>query len=154
MRKIKLSKGFTLTELVIVMGLLTLVFSMGAVTLLNTYQKPAELATQNILVANLRERQADAMTNAAYYGIHFGTSSYTLFKGASYVSSDPGNFVITLDSGLEFTQNTFTNGEIIFSPLSGDITNWTTSANSLSIKNSTGQIIATLKINKYGATYE
>jgi prepilin-type N-terminal cleavage/methylation domain-containing protein len=148
-----MKKGFTITELVIVMGLLTILFSLGSVTLLNSYRKPVQQSITNILTSDLRAQETKAMTDDAYYGIYFGTSSYTLFKGASYNEASASNFIVNLDEGYQFTTVTFPGSQIVFSPISGEVANWVAGTDTLSIKDSSNSIVGSLKINKYGATY-
>lgn len=147
------SRGFTITELVIVMALLGVLLSLGSITLLNSYRKPVQRNMQDILIADVRAEQMNAMTTDSYYGIHFETTTYTLFKGGTYSVNDSSNFVVNLDEGYKFTGITLPSSQIIFSPYSGDINGWIAGSDAVSIEDSSNTIVATLKINKYGATY-
>ena len=82
---------------------------------------------------------------AETYGIHFESTSYTLFTG-TYGTE---NYVVDLDPNIAFTGVTFQNSEVVFAAGSGDITGTTDSA---SISNSVTGEVKTLRLNKYGTT--
>ncbi|MCX6704385.1 MAG: type II secretion system protein [Candidatus Woesebacteria bacterium] len=148
-----MNKGYTLIELLVSMGILAILF---AITTINISPLPSNtLQTTNLdtLLSDIRSQQTQAMTNDASYGVHFEPGSYTLFTGESYTQGLSANTVISLDSGIVFSNVTFPNSVIVFSPGTGDIVGYTAGADSFVIKSSVTNKSTTVRINKHGATY-
>lgn len=148
-----MKKGFTITELLVVMGVLAVLFSLTSVILVGAFRKGTATDDSDVLISDIRSQELKAMTTASYFGIHFEANSYTLFKGSSYSSSDPSDFVVALGGGDKFANVTFPSMQIIFLPVSGEIQNWNTSTNQISIKDAGNTVVKSLKLNRYGATY-
>lgn len=141
-------RGFTLIELIVVMGVIATLFSFVVFDSLNAARRASVDSAVNLLVADVKQQQMAAMmgqgVTIAPFGVHFDTTSYTLFRGATYVPDAAGNFTIDLDANLEFSNP---NTDLIFNPGSGEIT----SEVSFSVTNVTSGAKKTLTINKYGA---
>jgi len=157
-RKIR-SGGFTLTEFVVVISALAILFGLINVSLIGFYRKPVQRGANDVLTADIRSQQLKAMTGDSNggvnsdYGIHFSQNSYTLFKGSTYSSNDPSNFVINLSDEMSFTSVTFPSSNVIFQKGNGEAINWVTGSDGVSITDSQTSKVTTIKINRYGATY-
>jgi prepilin-type N-terminal cleavage/methylation domain-containing protein len=151
--------GFTLTELMVVIGSLAILFGLINVSLVGFYRRPIQRGINDILIADIRSQQLKAMTGDSNggvntsYGIFFSQNSYTLFKGSSYAPGDPSNFLVNLDDGLSFTDVTFPSSVVIFQKGDGEVVNWATGLDGVSITDSQTGRITQIKINRYGATY-
>ncbi|MCD4760755.1 prepilin-type N-terminal cleavage/methylation domain-containing protein [bacterium] len=92
--------GFTIMELLIVMAILSLAASMSAISY-NNWQNHVQLinAKDEIRSALIRTQQlATAAAKENSWGVHFTTSTYTMFKGNFYNESDPDNYTWTITS--------------------------------------------------------
>lgn len=143
----KIASGFTLVELMVSIGILTILFALTTINIGRLPSSASQSSGYDRLVSDLRSQQTKSMTGygAESFGLHFENSSYTLFTG-SYGTE---NYIVSLDPSLTFTGVTFPGSEIIFEAGSGDLMDATGSA---SISNSLTDEVKTLKINKYGAT--
>lgn len=150
-------KGFTLIELLVVMGLLTVLTAMATVNF-SAPQSQASLSAASMgVIGDLRSQQVSSMVGESNgqsslqsQGIHFDTNSYTVFHGSSFVPGDPGNYVVNLDSTINFTNITFPGGNVFFAPLSGEVTGYSLATSTVTLveTNINQQLILT--INRYG----
>jgi len=132
---IKNTSGFTLTELVIAIGLLLVLFGLSSISLVGRIRKPAQAGIYDVLIADLRGQQIKAMEGGSPFGITFAADSYTL---------TPDDFTVTLPEGFEFT----TAPQITFAAATGETLDTT-----ISIKDTQSGEEKEIRINKYGATY-
>jgi len=145
------NKGFTFPELIVTIAILVTLLGFITVNLVNSQHRASLTGTVDTFISDMKNQQLKAMvgategrTNPDSYGIYFQTNSYTLFHGTTYSSSDPANFVITLDPLIQFTS--FPN-TIVFFQRSGE----TGTVNTITVQDtgsSTNQ--KTITINRYG----
>jgi prepilin-type N-terminal cleavage/methylation domain-containing protein len=131
----KTQKGFTLTELIITIGLLFIIFGLSSIAFLGSIRRPAQVGAVNILVTDLKSQQAKAMMGKGEHGINFAINSYSL---------TPDNFVVNLPEGFEFTNTQ----QVNFTAGTGE-----TTPTEISVRDGQSTEITTLRINKHGATY-
>ena len=82
--------GFTLLEILLVIGIISILLVFTVPVSLDFYKsQQLETQTQSI-IQTLRRAQSKAMSIEldSSFGVYFGVSNYTLFKGSSY--SGPG----------------------------------------------------------------
>ncbi|MEN9328480.1 MAG: hypothetical protein RI947_1288 [Candidatus Parcubacteria bacterium] len=149
--------GFTFVEIIVVIGILA---TIAGLTIMNLsgVQRRAYLNTQlTTTIADLKSQQLKAMTGDTEgrsthdaYGIHFGSSSYTLFHGLTYNASDSSNFTINLDGNIDLTNITLPQSEIIFTSGSGELTNYIQGADAFTLRNTLNGDQKTVTINRYG----
>lgn len=149
------SNGFTIVELLVSIGILTILFALTTINITRLPSSASQSSSYDRLVADLRSQQTKAMVgyNSAAYGVHFETTSYTIFTGSNYSSGDTNNYKVDLDPNLIFTDVKFPSSQVVFVAGSGDITGYVAGSDSVSIANSLTGDIKILKLNKYGATY-
>jgi prepilin-type N-terminal cleavage/methylation domain-containing protein len=129
-------KGFTLTELMITIGLLLILLAFASLNLVGTIRKPVEAGARDILISDIRSQQIKAMTGKGDdFGIDFNSDSYTL---------TPDNFTVILPDGFVFT----TTPQLTFEKGTGETTGVTVFLQDIQ----SGQE-REIKVNKYGATY-
>lgn len=150
----KVSAGFTIVELMVSIGILIVLFALITINISPLPSSTLQSTNLDTLLADIRSQQTLSMSNNESYGIHFENESYTMFKGSSYVYGSPSNTVITLDSGIVFSNVTFPNSVIVFSAGSGDIVGYISGSDSFTFGSTVTGKSNTVKINKYGATYE
>lgn len=147
--------GFTLIEVVVVMGIFVILAGFATINLLRS-QRSADLnSTTTSIIADIKQQQARSIlgetsggSSAVVHGVYFESNRYTLFAGSTYTAGDPANFVVNLSSGLTLT-TAFPSSQVTFNLQSGEITGFTGSSNSVTLTASGGQV-KTLTLNKYG----
>lgn len=130
-----MQKGFTLTELIITIGLLLILFGFVSINLIGSIRRPAQTGAQDVLISDLRSQQLKAMEKGSSFGINFSTNSYTL---------TPDNFTVNLPDGFEFTSTP----QVVFTEGSGETTDIT-----IALKDTQNGQEEEIRINKYGAAY-
>lgn len=152
----KKSLGFTLVEILLVMGLFAILASFITINLIRPQTKTSADSSINTLVADLRETQLKSMigdsegqATAQTFGIFFGTNSYTIFRGLTYNSSDTSNFVINLDSPQTLS-STFSGNQVVFSRRSGEVISFVNGSNTITISDNSG-VSKTITINNLGS---
>lgn len=146
--------GFTLVELLVVMGILLTLFGFVSFNLVGVQRNTSVNSTVDTLFSDMASQQTKAMLGAGLssgnsYGIYFQPDKYTLFKGATY-SSDPASyFTVSLDLGITFT-NTFPSSSIVFSSGTGQVSGFSNGQNTISIHDTQGTKTETITINRYG----
>ena len=151
-----MKQGFTLAELIIVMGMLAVLTVLTTVNLLRPQHQASTLAAVATLIADLRQQQLKAMLGdtegsgtPASYGVFLNTNNYTLFRGSTYAAGNPSNFSVSLESPIQ-TTTAFPNSQIVFQAGSGEVAGFTPGSNTISVTNIYSSTISTLTINRYG----
>lgn len=144
--------GFTLIELIVVIGVLATLSGLSYLALFGRIQQVDVASTMTSLVADLRSQQIRAMTGeqtngSGSYGVVIEGAQYVLFSG-SYNSSDPTNTAITV-SGVQLT-TTFASENVVFSPGSGEIIGFGSSGNAITVTSVEGGSTKTIRLNRYG----
>ncbi len=142
----KTERGFTLLELLVVMGIAAILLSFTTINLVKVQHNVTISAATDTLIADLKSQQIKAMSGSGgggNFGIHFTSSNtYILFQGSTYVPS-PTDFSVVLDDPMKVSSSP--TDDIIFSHPSGEIT-----PSTITINNTAGGEVQTLTINKYG----
>lgn len=148
------SHGFTLVELLVVIGIIATLFGLVTVSLLRTQHGASVSAATDGLVSDLRVQQTKAMMgtkdtngNENSYGIHVSSNSYILFQGIT----DPGDssdFTVS-PSAITFTTN-LPNNIIVLAERSGEFSNYASGPYTITVKNMYGTEQKVITINRYG----
>ena len=123
MNKIKYQNGFTLIEMLIVIGLIMFIAAMYLFVDMNTYRGDAFRAEMSIIGVTLQTARAESMNNVNQnkHGVAFyptGVDGYVLFEGNSYSTRDQTKDEVTNASYKINFPSTPT--EIVFEQLSGN----------------------------------
>lgn len=150
-------KGASVLELVVVMGIFSILFGFIGINLLNTESKTSIQTSLTTLVTDIKQQQIKAMSLemgneliTKDQGLYFSQNSYTLFSGSEYFATDSDNFVIPLGNNVIFSSVLLPNRTLVFSKKSGEISGYDTNAHSITIQNTQSNETKTLQINKLG----
>jgi type II secretory pathway pseudopilin PulG len=149
--------GFTLVELLIVMGITSALLLLVTVNLIRPQTTASLSTTATALVADIKAQQAaavsgDAGTGSApvAHGLYLQATQYTLFKGAAYSAADADNYVVQPSSVTLST--TFPSGQIVFAERSGEILGWSATTSTITLTQVSSGSTLTVTVNPYGAT--
>lgn len=117
-------KGFTLIEILIVIGIIILLSFIGFRTLLE-YKKTVDLDSFALGVESLfiqARTQTLSSVDSLQYGVHIESSQTVLFRGVVFTSGDPGNKVLNTPTSLEISNISLKGGgnEVVFKRLNGE----------------------------------
>ncbi len=116
------SAGFTLLEMLIVIGILTMLGGALSFVDMNNYRSDAFRAERNLLIMSLQTARADALNNVnqSPHGVAIhpdGYDGYVIFEGANYASGTARNpIAANYPAGIALGSP----AEIIFEQLSGN----------------------------------
>ena len=120
-------KGLTLIEIIIAIGILVLVSTIGTGAFSsfkkgNDLSSAADIAMTYLIQARSKTLSAEG---AQQYGVHFETDKIVFYSGATYIPDDPLNQELTLPKTVEISSITFNGGgsEVLFKKLSGETDN-------------------------------
>ena len=147
----KYMDGFALVEFAIVMAVFVTLLLIATISLTTVKQKASLSTSVDILIADMKQQQLKAMVgetegrgSADSYGLHFGTSSYVLFHGTTYISTDSANLAINLGDNINVASSP---ADIIFSQLSGNVASGSAI---ITLRDATTTLQKTVNMNKYG----
>lgn len=147
-----LRKGFTLIELIVVMGVIAILFGFSTISLLSTQHRASVNSATSQLISDLRQQQLDSMSGykgsgavGEAFGVHLESDKYTLFTGPHFFGDNIGNLAINLESSLEIADPT----TIVFSTGSGELWN-ATAPITVTVRNKVDGISKAITINRYG----
>ncbi len=138
------SKGFTLVEILISMGIMLILLGLTTPFTIRFYRRYQVITERNLLLSLLRQARTQSFAGAgsANHGVHIASASYTytLFEGSSYATRDQSK-----DLSFEMSTNVTMTGpsDILFKYLSAR-----TSSVSLTFDNGTRQ--EKIYVNKEG----
>lgn len=152
------TKGFTLVELLVVMGIFAILASFATINLIQPQTQATLNTTVPQITTDIKTQQIYAMSGESnglsspqLHGIYFGTTSYTLFAGNSYDSENPSNLEVELEQGLVIENVTFLDNQVVFRRGSGEIRNFDSANNTFDIRNTVSNEVINFEINRYGA---
>ena len=117
-------KGFSLLEIIVVIGILVLLAALGTGSLLQ-FSKTTDLnSSVEGSVSSLLEARSKTLSSQeeSQYGVHFESDKIVLFRGAVYFSGDPLNEEAALPSSVETASISLNGGgsDVIFKKLTGE----------------------------------
>ncbi len=154
----KLNKkyGFSLIEVMLVMGVVAVLMGYLSLNVLNSRNSADINTSLYTFITDFKNQQTKAMVGDTEgrgipdaYGIYINSDKYTLFHGSNYVATDTANFTISMPGALRIT-TTFPSSKIVFSQGSGEITPFSSATNQILITNSSTGEQKTILVNKYG----
>ena len=139
-------------EVTIVVSILLILIGLATVNLFK-FQHTSQLSsTVNSFLADYKEQQIKAMVGdtestgaISDYGVHFETSSYTLFRN----TYGTANFPVSLPNGIQLS-TTLPNSQIDFLRGSGEVSGFTNGQNTITLHDTGDGSQKTIIVNKYG----
>lgn len=158
---LKSQEGFSLIEIVVVIGISLMLFGAITFNLHRTQSNTSIESNLDKLVSDIRVQQGKSMTGATEgrstsdnYGIYFQPDQYVLFHGAAYNQAEPSNFTVELPDDIEIQSTTLPGNILIFSALSGEIFGFSPSANTITLRSVNTNQQTSLTLNRYGVITE
>ncbi len=151
------TKGFTLIELLVVMGLLAVLFGMSTISLIRPQNVASLNGASDTLVADIKSQQLLSMSGdpgtaatSQAHGLYVQSDQYTVFAASTYAAAEASNFVIKLDTGLALS-TTFASSQVVFSKISGEVSGFSASNNTITLTNTTSGDSRVITLNRFGA---
>ena len=155
-KNIKNQTGFSMIEVIMVVGILSILFAISSIALFRSRTVTANSSTTVLLISDLQSQQVKAMNGDSEgrstndnYGIKIESDGYTLFHGIAYSPSEPTNYKIEADQGSQYS-STFPNDTILFATGSGEIIGFIDGQNSISLTHSSTGLSKSIELNKLG----
>lgn len=146
--------GFTMVELLLVMGIFAILIALGSINYFSTYNQTNVGTTSDVLVADLRSAQNKAMSGSAVssarptsWGIKFFSDRYVIFPGNSYQEGASDNYEVNIPSGI-LLSTTFPSDQVRFATGSGEILNYDSSLDTINLVSGSSSEI--LELNLFG----
>lgn len=153
--------GFTLIELIIVMGILAVLFTIGSIGFFRTQGATYLTEAVDTLVADMNTQQTKAMAGASAdgtlipgYGVHFETTTYTLFTGTSYSAGAATNIVIPLPDNVDVMVAGFTNRTLVYARASGEVSGYVTNQDYVDLRSTVTGETKRIRVNALGVVVE
>lgn len=157
----QLSAGYTLVELLLVVGIIGILITLITGSLTNYQVQSNVTALTSEVIAEMKEQQTRAMSgdtdgtaDSMHFGVHFDSDKYVLFRGTIYSPVDTANISMNLPEQMEFSNITFPGGDVIFSRVSGEVSGYTPGADSVTIMHKETDEKKVMRLNKLGVVSE
>ena len=123
-------KGFTLIEVLVVIGILGMILAFGFVTSLGSFKRNTFQTEQSILVSVLEKARSYSLNNMfeSPHGVCYIDPNYVIFKGAVCILSSTNELVLAnanIASSSDFSTSLSPAAPIIFSQLTGNTSSTT-----------------------------
>lgn len=120
----KKTAGFTIIEILVVLVLVMLVLSIitASFSRLNSSQALDKSAALVVSILNEARSLTFFSKDDAQYGVYLGESQIVLFKGATYVPSDPSNITTNINPLVGLRNIALSGGgtSVVFERLTGN----------------------------------
>lgn len=128
----KHQRGFTLIEVLIVIGIMTLLGGVALIVSMDNYHAYAFRAERDTLVSLLQKARSQSMsniclgavgscTNGKAHGVYVSAGQYVIFQGQTYGTRDGAVDEIYPVQGVDVKTKSGSLTEVVFSQLSGDV---------------------------------
>lgn len=150
----KLRLGFTLPELILVIGIVLTLLAITSNSLLGGQHQSSLNTSLTTFIADAKAQQLKAMSGDTEgrsttdsYGIYIQSNQYVLFHGTTYSAADPANSIIPLNNGLTLSTS-FPGSTLVFTKGSGEVSGYVSGSDTLTL--SGPETAKTLRFNRYG----
>ena len=117
-QSVKSGAGFTLIEILVVIGILAVLGTFGYLVTIDFYKSYAFNAERDAIVAILQKARSQSLANIneSSHGVHFDSNQYVIFQDPVYDSGNSFNQNIPAAFGITHSGII----DVVFSRLSGD----------------------------------
>lgn len=151
------SSGFTLIEMMIVIGLLAVLFSLGGVVYTSFSRQDQLTSEAEKIVSALNEARAKTLagysgggTDGLNFGVYFDSTGYVLFQGTTYIADSPTNQRVNLAPKISLSEIAFPDQQIVFRRLTGEVIGFSSGQDFLILADQQSSRLRRLKINQLG----
>lgn len=112
----KTQNGFTLIEIIVVVGVLMLIAGGATLLFLSTQASNQREVIVSEMMSSLRESQMRAMNGESQseFGVYFEANRYVEFQGTSFVEGQEGNIVNLLSAGVTIQNVGFNGADYVY----------------------------------------
>ena len=157
LKDIKFQRGFTLIELLVVLSISLTLIGVATFNMFRLGDNVSSTINLDVITSDLKSQQLKAMigategrSSADSYGIYFQPTQYVLFHGTTYSESDSSNFIVALPEDLEIQSTTMPDNTVIFSQLSGEISGFSGTDQTVTLSSINTNQQRTITLNRYG----
>lgn len=157
MKLLERQLGFTMVELLIVMGIMATLLGISMLSILSLSTTTKKEASTTLLISDIKSQQIKSMVGDTEgrgspdsYGIIFQNNQYVLFHGESFDPDDQANFEVPIEEGFSLS-STFPDDTISFASGSGEILNFTEGQNTVTVTVTQTGEAKTVELNRLGA---
>ncbi|MEK7151155.1 MAG: prepilin-type N-terminal cleavage/methylation domain-containing protein, partial [Patescibacteria group bacterium] len=113
------ASGFSLIELMIGLGLLVFIMSLGLFLSMDVYRSYAFKSEQETILNVLHRARMRSLSNInqTSHGVHFQADRYVLFEGPVFISANPTNEEFAASSAVAHSPTSL---DIVFNQLTGN----------------------------------
>jgi prepilin-type N-terminal cleavage/methylation domain-containing protein len=114
--------GFTLIEILVVVGIIGLILSMGLITSFDSYRGYTFRSERAVLVSTLEKARSRAMANMfeTVHGVCYIAPNYIIFRGPDCIPGSSTNEIISGNSAVSVAGLSDTD-TVVFEQLSGNL---------------------------------
>lgn len=138
-------KGFTLIEVMVVIALLLILSTLSVAGFRTFAVKSGQATVSQTVLGALKEAHAKTLASLddTTYGVHFTSSSVTIFQDGTYIAGDTDNDVRKLPARTSITDISLSGGstEVVFARLTGKASSVGTVTVALTSDLSSSQVI-------------
>lgn len=119
----KVRQGFTLIEVIVVLGIFAILAALGLFLSMDFYRGYSFRSEQKILVSILEKARSQALSNInqARHGVYIEPGKYTIFEGNAWAGPNPSlDEEIKASSSVTISASPPLPLEVVFEQLSGD----------------------------------
>lgn len=149
-----MKKGFTLVEVLLVMGIISILAALGSVNYFSSFNQTSVGTFEDIMISDLRSAQSKAMSSQGAsgaittgWGVKFLGSSYVVFPGSTYTAGSSNNYVVSAPTGLTISTS-FPSSQVLFNHSSGEVISYDSALDRITLN--AGSSSKTIELNQYG----
>ena len=139
-----MKKGLTQVELLLTVAILAILFVLGTVIFSNFSRQDLILNEARKIKSVISEAQTKTVagfklggSQALNFGVYFSSDSYVLFSGTTYDPLNVNNQELVLPENLELTTIDLPDSSLVFTKITGEVTNYNPVLNNLILRDQT-----------------